>query len=174
MGIYLLHPAWLAAAAAIVLPVILHLWNDRRGKVLRIGSIQLLAGASRRMAWSRRLTQRWLLLLRCLLLLALAFLLAGPYWRKDGAAGAGKGWVLEDEWRGRCGRGCCGRGRRCWGDAVSGDGGAGGSDARGDTGAEVGGSRAEYRPLIDSLLKAGYERHVLEDSVNYWDGFRRA
>jgi hypothetical protein len=28
--------------------------------------------------------------------------------------------------------------------------------------------------LIDSLLKAGYERHVLEDSVNYWDGFRRA
>jgi hypothetical protein len=84
------------------------------------------------MAWSRRLSQRWLLLLRCLLLLALAFLLAGPYW-KGGTAGAGKGWVLEE-----------------------------------------GGSRAEYRLLIDSLLKAGYERHVLEDSVNYWDGFRRA
>ena len=147
MGIYLLHPAWLAASAAIVLPVILHLWNDRRGKVLRIGSVQLLAGASRRMAWSRRLSQRWLLLLRCLLLLALAFLLAGPYWRKGGAAGAGKGWVLEE---------------------------GGGAGVGGDAGAGVGGSRAAYGPLIDSLLKAGYERHVLDDSVNYWDGFRRA
>jgi hypothetical protein len=137
----------------MALPVILHLWNDRRGKVLRIGSIQLLAGASRRMAWSRRLSQRWLLLLRCLLLLALAMLLAGPYW-KDGAAGAGKGWVLE-----------------------AGGGEAGGGDAgigEGDAGAGEGGTRAAYRPLIDSLLKAGYERHVLEDSVNYWNGFRRA
>jgi hypothetical protein len=138
VGIYLLHPAWLAASAAIVLPVILHLWNDRRGKVLRIGSIQFLAGASRRMAWSRRLSQRWLLLVRCLLLLALAFLLAGPYW-KGGAAGAGKGWVLDEN---------------------------GGNGPVG--------SRAAYRPLIDSLLKAGYERHVLDDSVNYWDGFRTA
>jgi hypothetical protein len=134
-----------------VLPVILHLWNDRRGKVLRIGSIQLLASASRRMAWSRRLSQRWLLLLRCLLLLALAFLLAGPYWRKGGTAGAGKGWVLEDG-------------------VGDGAGAGGGGDAVG-AGA---GSRAAYRLLIDSLLKAGYERHVLDDSVNYWNGFRRA
>jgi hypothetical protein len=99
------------------------------------------------MAWSRRLSQRWLLLLRCLLLLALAFLLAGPYWRKGGAAGAGKGWVLEE---------------------------GGGDGVGGDAGAGVGGARAAYRPLIDSLLKAGYVRHVLDDSVNYWDGFRRA
>ena len=141
--LYLLQPAWLAAAAAIAFPVILHLWNDRRGKVLRIGSIAMLAGASQRMSWSRRLSQWWLLLLRCLLLLALAVLLAGPYWRH--AAGAGKGWVLEVGPRGD---------------------GAGAADGAG--------ADAVYRPLIDSLVKAGYERHLLEDSLNYWDGFRVA
>jgi Aerotolerance regulator N-terminal len=140
--LHLLHPAWLAAAAAIVLPVVLHLWNDRRGKVLRIGSTALLAGASQRMSWSRRLSQRWLLLVRCALLLALAALLAGPYWGQTGAADARKGWVIE----------------------VAGDSAAAGLAA----------GAAAYRPLIDSLVKAGYERHVLEDSVNYWDGFRVA
>jgi hypothetical protein len=91
--IYLLQSAWLAAAAVIVIPVILHLWNDRRGKVLRIGSIVLLTGDSQRMSWTRRLSQWWLLLVRCLLLLALAVLLARPYWR-GGLAAHGKGWVL--------------------------------------------------------------------------------
>ena len=90
----------------------------------------MLAGASQRMSWSRRLSQWWLLLLRCLLLLALAVLLAGPFWRH---AVTGKGWVLE-----------------------------------------VGAADSAYRPLIDSLVKAGYERHLLEDSWNYWDGFRVA
>ena len=80
--------------AGIVLPVVIHFWNDRRGKVLRIGSISFLEGASQRMAWSRRISDWWLLLLRCLLLMALALLLAGPYWvRKDSGK---RGWVLAD------------------------------------------------------------------------------
>jgi hypothetical protein len=80
--------------AGIVLPVVIHFWNDRRGKVLRIGSISFLEGASQRMSWSRRISDWWLLLLRCLLLMALALLLAGPYWvRKDSRE---KGWVLAD------------------------------------------------------------------------------
>jgi hypothetical protein len=89
--IQFVNPIWLAAGAAIVVPVILHMWNHRRGKVLRIGSVELLTGGVQRMAW-RRLVSQWLLLLvRCLLLLALAVLLARPVFRK----GAGsKGWVL--------------------------------------------------------------------------------
>ncbi|HXO78162.1 MAG TPA: BatA domain-containing protein, partial [Puia sp.] len=77
---HFLQPIWLAAMAGIVLPVVVHFWNDRRGKVLRIGSISLLEGASQRKAWSRRISDWWLLLLRCLLLMALPMLLAGPYW----------------------------------------------------------------------------------------------
>ena len=108
------------------------------------------------MSWSRRLSQRWLLLLRCVLLLALAALLAGPYWGQAGAGDARKGWVIE-------------LGER--------DGVAAGADAGGEVAGGAGAAQAgaaAYRLLIDSLVKAGYERHVLEDSVNYWDGFRVA
>jgi hypothetical protein len=112
----------------IVVPVILHLWNDRRGKVLRIGSVRLLTGDSRQMSWSRRVSQWWLLLLRCLLLCALAVLLARPYWRRSVMA-SGKGWVLVADSRER---------------------------------------------LADSLVNAGWEQHTLEDSGNYWNGFRIA
>jgi hypothetical protein len=126
----LLEPIWLAAAAAISVPVAVHLWNDRRGKVLLIGSVALLSGVNKRMAWSRRITQWWLLLLRCLLLLALAFLLAGPYWTK--VASKDKGWVLVE------------------------------------------GSGGGFAPVIDSLVKAGYERHELGGGGNSWTGFREA
>src|SRR5579872_4843154 len=84
-----LNPIWLAAAAAIVVPVLLHLWNDRRGKVLQVGSVELLAGGRRRMAWRRRVSEWLLLVVRCLLLVALALLMAGPVRRF-----AVKGWVL--------------------------------------------------------------------------------
>jgi hypothetical protein len=122
--------------AGVTIPVIVHLWNDRRGKVVKIGSIALLESSARRLAWSWRLTQWWLLVLRCLLVIAAALLLAGPYFvRRAG----GKGWVI-----------------------VEGDGG----------GAAAGGG--PYRWKVDSLVKAGFERHVLADSVNYWEGFRVA
>jgi len=91
---HFLQPIWLAAMAGILLPVVIHFWNDRRGKVLRIGSISFLEGASQRKAWSRRISDWWLLLLRCLLLIALSLLLAGPYWvPKDSGK---RGWVLAD------------------------------------------------------------------------------
>src|SRR5579863_7958420 len=83
------NPIWLAAVAAVVVPVILHLWNDRRGKVLRVGSVELLTGGARRMAWRRRVSDWLMLLMRCLLLMALAVLMAGPILR-NGV----KGWVL--------------------------------------------------------------------------------
>ena len=111
--------------AGVAIPVIIHLWNDRRGKVLFIGSVALLAGVSRRAAWSPRLTQLWLLLLRCLLVIALAVLLAGPYFFRRAS---GSGWVL------------------------------------------IAGHHFE----ADSLVKAGFERHVLDSGVNYWEAFRRA
>jgi hypothetical protein len=116
-----LNPIWLAAAAAMVVPVILHLWNDRRGNVLRVGSVELLTGGVRRMAWRRWLSDWLLLFVRCLLLVALALLMAGPVLRS-----VVKGWVL-------------GEGR-----------------------------------VADSLVKSGWERHSLRDSVNYWEAFRLA
>jgi hypothetical protein len=130
-----LQPIWLAAMAGIALPVIVHFWNDRRGKVLRIGSVVMLEGSSQRMAWSRRVSQWWLLLLRCLLVMVLAVLLSEPYWAWGGAVN--KGWVLVDA-----------------------------------------GAAAVFKDRIDSLVKAGWEKHVLDGApgkaVNYWNAFRVA
>jgi Aerotolerance regulator N-terminal len=119
--------------AGVTVPVIVHLWNDRRGKVVRIGSIALLETSARRLARSWRISEWWLLVLRCLMVMAAALLLAGPYFVRRAV---GKGWVLVD------------------------GGGGGGS--------------GPYRGRIDSLVKAGFELHVMEDSGNYWDGFRVA
>jgi hypothetical protein len=47
--LHLLQPIWLAAMAAISFPVAVHLWNDRRGKVLRIGSVALLSGVTQQL-----------------------------------------------------------------------------------------------------------------------------
>ena len=95
----LLQPIWLAAMAGIAIPVIVHLWNLRRGKVLKIGSVALLTEASRRLAWSRRITQWWLLVVRCLLLAALAFFAGRAVLGEAGCRGEGMG---ADGWRGGC------------------------------------------------------------------------
>lgn len=91
--LHLLQPIWLFAIAGIIVPVAIHLWNDRRGKVLAIGSIILLEKTSLKKARSHRISEWLLLLLRCLLLILLALLLAGPYWKRPPGAGK-KGWVL--------------------------------------------------------------------------------
>src|SRR5258708_37090933 len=80
--------------AGIALPVLLHLWNDKQGKVLPIGSIAFLEKGSRRQARSRKLSEWGLLLLRCGLLLLLALLLSGPFWRKAAMRTKPTGWVL--------------------------------------------------------------------------------
>ena len=79
--------------AAVAIPLIIHLWNDRQGKTLLIGSIAFLDKSSRRQSRSPRISEWLLLILRCLLLLVLALLLSGPFWRKPPAVAA-KGWVL--------------------------------------------------------------------------------
>ena len=89
-----LHPIWFFALAAISAPVAIHLWNIRKGKTLKIGSIALVTAASQKRSLSRRLSDVLLLLLRCLLLILLAFTLAMPLWRQNNNSSKTKGWVL--------------------------------------------------------------------------------
>lgn len=90
----LLNPIALLASAAVIIPVLVHLWNVRTGKTLRVGSIALLATSARRRASSLRITNWPLFLLRCFLLLLLAFLLARPVWNNTPKANAQAGWIL--------------------------------------------------------------------------------
>jgi hypothetical protein len=89
----LLNPIALFASAAVIIPVLIHLWNIRKGKTLKVGSIALLAESSRQPARSRRITNWPLFLLRCLLLILLALLLANPLWQTD-KKNTSKGWVM--------------------------------------------------------------------------------
>ncbi|HEY0244360.1 MAG TPA: BatA domain-containing protein [Mucilaginibacter sp.] len=89
-----LNPIWLFAAAAVVIPVAIHLWNIRPGKVLKVGSISLMDAASRKSSRSFKLLDIPLFILRCLLLILLALLLAIPVWQKKLQATKVKGWVL--------------------------------------------------------------------------------
>jgi hypothetical protein len=120
--LHLLQPIWLLASAGIVIPVAIHLWNIRQGKTLKIGSIEFIARTAQQHARSLRLTELFLLLLRCLLILLLALLLAKPYWQNTAKQ---KGWIVMQK-----------------------------KDA----------SKAynTYKPLVDSLVKAGYTFHLFE------------
>lgn len=84
-------------AAGIAIPVFIHLWHRRPGKVLRISSTQLLSAASVRHARSWRVSDWWLLLLRCLLIILLALLLSQPVWRQPLTARTIKGWVVAEK-----------------------------------------------------------------------------
>jgi hypothetical protein len=93
----LINPLWLFAIGGISIPLIIHLWNIKKGKTLKIGSISLLGESSRQSARSLKLIDLLLLFLRCLLLIILALILAGPLWNSKINTSANKGWILIEK-----------------------------------------------------------------------------
>jgi len=91
-----LQPIWLWAAAGIIVPVIIHLWNVKDGKTLKVGSITFLTESAKSHAKSFKLSDLLLLLLRCLLLIVLSMLIAKPTWEKQMKTEE-KGWILIEE-----------------------------------------------------------------------------
>ncbi len=90
----LLQPIWLLAGAGIVVPVMIHLWNVKQGKVLKIGSVAFLQQSSKQQSRSLKISEWLLLLLRCLLILLLALLLAQPQWKQTIQPKDAKGWLV--------------------------------------------------------------------------------
>ncbi|HRE90532.1 MAG TPA: VWA domain-containing protein, partial [Myxococcota bacterium] len=70
-----------------VIPVIIHLINRRRAKLLRFAAIEFLLLSDKRLARRLKLKQLLVLALRVLLIAALAFALAKPYIEPDVAVG---------------------------------------------------------------------------------------
>lgn len=91
----LLQPIWLYAMAGIIIPVLIHLWNMSPGKTLLVGSIALMQENSRQQSRRVKLTDWFLLLLRCLLIILLALLLSKPVWQRRPVNNE-KGWVLME------------------------------------------------------------------------------
>jgi len=91
-----LNPIWLLAIGAIIIPLAIHLWNVKKGRTLKIGSIQLLGESSKQNSRSLRFQDLWLLFLRCLLLIILALLLAAPLITRKMPSEKIKGWIMLD------------------------------------------------------------------------------
>ena len=91
---HLLTPIWLFAIAAISIPVVIHLWNIKPGKTLKVGSISLFNAAAQKSSRSFKLNDVPLFLLRCLLLVLLALLLAVPVLQRSATSAKIKGWLL--------------------------------------------------------------------------------
>ncbi|MFA6085364.1 BatA domain-containing protein [Mucilaginibacter sp.] len=89
-----LSPIWFFALAALSIPIVIHLWNIKPGKTLKVGSISLISEASKTNRRSFKLVDILLFILRCLLLGLLAFFLAAPVWQHLRSTEKVKGWVL--------------------------------------------------------------------------------
>ena len=84
---------WLALLGLAV-PVAIHLWNRRPGRVVRVGSVRWLEAAANRRLRNLRLEQVGLLLLRAALVALLALVVAGPSWMRPQPARAVRGVAL--------------------------------------------------------------------------------
>ena len=93
----LLQPIWLFAMAGIVIPIIIHLWDVKGGKTLQVGSILLIQESAKLQGRSLRLTDLFLLILRCLLIILLAVLLAKPSFKHQLSSSGEKGWMMIEK-----------------------------------------------------------------------------
>jgi hypothetical protein len=88
-----LYPIWLTAIAGIIVPIAIHLWNVRQGKILEVGTTRFMEQSQKKRASNLRISEWLLLLLRCLTILLFAMVMAGPIWNKSADADE-KGWLL--------------------------------------------------------------------------------
>ncbi|GAB3827564.1 BatA domain-containing protein [Hymenobacter jeollabukensis] len=80
--LFFANPAALWALLGLLVPLAIHLWNRRPGRVVPVGALRwLTAGANRRMR-RLHLTQWPLLLLRLTVVAVLAAALLGPRWQR--------------------------------------------------------------------------------------------
>jgi Aerotolerance regulator N-terminal/von Willebrand factor type A domain len=87
-GLGFIHLGFLAAGAAVAVPIVLHLLFRQRARRVEIGTLHFLRVVLQDQARRRKL-RRWLLLaLRCAGVLLLALLFARPFWRAAETCGS--------------------------------------------------------------------------------------
>ncbi len=84
---------WLWATAGIAIPLLIHLWNIRKGRTKKIGSISFFTETAVSRAKSLQLSDLFLLMIRCLLFLMLAVFVARPFLLTRSTSNQ-KGWLL--------------------------------------------------------------------------------
>ncbi|MDX1503822.1 MAG: BatA domain-containing protein, partial [Thermoanaerobaculia bacterium] len=87
----LLTPVWLAAAAAVVVPLAIHLLSRGSARRIRVGSVRLVESRPTRRTRRLRFRRPWLFLLRAAILSLAALALAAP---RAAVPAGGAPWVL--------------------------------------------------------------------------------
>src|SRR5258708_20662936 len=82
------NPLYLWGLLATALPILVHLFNQRRPRPLAFGAIDFVLRSQRQKARRLRLRQILLLALRCLLIAAVALALARPSLKPPGGEAA--------------------------------------------------------------------------------------
>lgn len=91
-----ISPIWLAAFAALLVPLVLHLWNRRPTQVVRVGSLRGLSGPPGPRSFGHRLNEIPLLLVRLAVLAAVILALAGLAVARRGVAAEPRHLLLID------------------------------------------------------------------------------
>jgi hypothetical protein len=87
---------WLWAMAGIIIPLLIHLWNVRKGKTLKVGSISFFSETPVSRARSLQLTDLLLLMIRCLVFILLSVFIAQPLLSSAFSSNQ-KGWLLLEK-----------------------------------------------------------------------------
>jgi hypothetical protein len=87
-----LSPLWLAALAALAVPILIHLRRRRVGRRIQVGSVRHLAGAARPRRRQLRIRDPWLLGLRCAIVALMVLGLVEPAMRPKREPA--RDWVL--------------------------------------------------------------------------------
>jgi hypothetical protein len=90
---HFLNPIWLLSGFGIIVPIAIHFWNQRPGKMLEIGTVRFLEPNTTKRSSRLQLTEILLLILRCLLILLLSCFLAKPIWSNK-FYDSNKGWLI--------------------------------------------------------------------------------
>jgi hypothetical protein len=91
-----LSPLWLAGFAALLVPLLLHLWNRRPTRVVQVGSLRGLSGPPGPRAFGRRLNDIPLLAIRIAVLGTVVLALAGLALPRRGVAAEQRQVLLVD------------------------------------------------------------------------------
>lgn len=93
-GLAFIHAGFLAAGAAVALPIVIHLLFRQKPRAVPIGSIRMLQQVIREHRRRRRVRQWLLLALRVLVVALLALLFARPYWDVSAKQSLEQEWIV--------------------------------------------------------------------------------
>ncbi|MEP2772166.1 MAG: BatA domain-containing protein [Fulvivirga sp.] len=82
-----LSPLYLYGLFGLLVPIAIHIWSKKEGRLIKVGSTQFFPEAESKQSSSLHINEIWLLILRLLLITTLVLILAKPMIQTNGGEG---------------------------------------------------------------------------------------